>query len=43
VDRIINAVNKLNATIEHVAAVAGDLRPGRARKKDPMVSLTPSL
>jgi len=33
----------LNATAEHVAAVAGDLRSVRARKKDPMASLTPSL
>jgi hypothetical protein len=33
----------LNATAEHVAAVAGDLRRDRARKKDLMISLTPSL
>jgi hypothetical protein len=31
----------LNATTEHVAAVAGDLRPGRARRKFPMAEFLP--
>jgi hypothetical protein len=31
----------LNATTEHVAAAAGDLRPGRVRKKFPMTVILP--